>query len=304
MPYLFVLQSGIVTTVLALAGVYWLNTHAEDVQIMGWYANYVIPAGAILVGLVAGAGYGIASWWLGVRISRWLMAAVIALQIGAYFAAEYVEYRDVVAHFEKEGLVSESTGQLPGFWEYYDWKARSFQWKAKTPNEKTEPLGAWGYVFVGLAAVGFVGGGLIVPAILFSVPYCQGCQRYMKTRTLGVLPASVPLQKVKKLQPAELQAYEKAQQAAAEYSEAAWQRMSASAEALDAAAFRAELASAGDRKANNKLPVRVEVSLVHCRSCNCGRIRRHQITGTGDKVQKVQLSEAEVQPEFVRAIAG
>src|SRR5581483_9828152 len=44
-PYVFVLQCGIITSVLALAGVYWLARNTTDFHIMGWYANYVIPAG-------------------------------------------------------------------------------------------------------------------------------------------------------------------------------------------------------------------------------------------------------------------
>src|SRR5678815_2792706 len=83
-PYFFVLQCGIVTSVLALAGVYWLGRNTTDFHIMGWYANYVIPAGALIVGLVAGSGYGIASWFSGVRISRGLLWTVLLLQTGAY----------------------------------------------------------------------------------------------------------------------------------------------------------------------------------------------------------------------------
>src|SRR5687767_7603129 len=90
-PYLFVLQCGILTSVLALAGVYWLNKKATDFHIMGWYANYIIPAGALIVGLVAGSGYGIASWVTGVRIRRKLLWTVVLLQTGAYLGAEYVE---------------------------------------------------------------------------------------------------------------------------------------------------------------------------------------------------------------------
>src|SRR5438270_12352272 len=103
-PYLLVLQCGITTSVLALAGVYWLDKNATDFHIMGWYANYVIPAGALLVGLVAGSGYGIASWVTGVRISRRLLWTVVLLQTWAYVGAEYVEYLDVVKPFEQRGM--------------------------------------------------------------------------------------------------------------------------------------------------------------------------------------------------------
>ena len=46
------LLAGIATSVLALFSVYLINTKAPDVNVMGWYANYVIPVGALLVGAV------------------------------------------------------------------------------------------------------------------------------------------------------------------------------------------------------------------------------------------------------------
>jgi hypothetical protein len=52
----------------ALVGVYLLATNTKDFNIMGWYANYVLPIGALLVGLVASSGYGIASWITGQKI--------------------------------------------------------------------------------------------------------------------------------------------------------------------------------------------------------------------------------------------
>ena len=151
-PYLFVILCGIITSILALAGVHWLTKNTTDLQIMGWYANYVIPAGAILVGLVAGSGYGIASWFTGVRISRWLLLTVLLLQTAAYVGAEYVEYRDVLNEFQKAGLVMVQPGDAPSFLKYYDWKARNFAWKDKNFNGAPERLGGWGYVFVLLGA--------------------------------------------------------------------------------------------------------------------------------------------------------
>src|SRR5581483_8432529 len=49
---LVVLAAGLASTVVALVGV-MLISHYGDENVMGWYANYVIPAGAVLVGLVA-----------------------------------------------------------------------------------------------------------------------------------------------------------------------------------------------------------------------------------------------------------
>jgi hypothetical protein len=53
-----VLAAGGFTTLAALAGVFALGRHGTN--IMGWYANYVIPAGALLVGMACASGYAIA----------------------------------------------------------------------------------------------------------------------------------------------------------------------------------------------------------------------------------------------------
>ena len=103
--YFIVLVSGLFTSALALAGVYWLGKNSNDFHIMGWYANYVIPAGAMIVGIAAGSGYAVASWLTGSRISRGLLAAVLILQTTAYLTAEYVEYRDVMDGLRQRGLV-------------------------------------------------------------------------------------------------------------------------------------------------------------------------------------------------------
>src|SRR5688572_12021483 len=64
-----VIISGLGTTIITLLVVYFLSA-STDFNIMGWYANYVLPFGALLVGIAASAGYGIASWVTGVKITR------------------------------------------------------------------------------------------------------------------------------------------------------------------------------------------------------------------------------------------
>src|SRR4051812_17886967 len=75
MPFV-VLASGLTTTTVALFGA-WAAQKYGDENIMGWYANLVIPVGALLIGLVASSGYGIASWFSGVKIHRWLLGLIL-----------------------------------------------------------------------------------------------------------------------------------------------------------------------------------------------------------------------------------
>ncbi len=302
-PYLFVLPLGIITSMVALAGVYWLDKNVPDFHVMGWYANYVIPAGAIIVGLAAGSGYGIASWLSGVRISRSLLWTVLLLQTAAYVGAEYVEYRDVMGQFENAGVGLVQDQRLPTFLEYYDFKARSFAWKAKNGNGAGAPLGGWGYFFVLLGAAGFILGGFLAPAILIAVPYCDGCQRYMSRKRLGVVPAAVPVRKIAKKDTAAQEAYDRDQEEAAANADQAVARLrEASAAGNDA--FMQELAASSGGKLDNKLARRVVVSLTWCKSCESGRIALTLVSVVGDQVSHVQMADTTVSPEFVRALVA
>jgi hypothetical protein len=299
-PYFIVLMSGVVTSAMALAGVYWLNHNADNFHIMGWYANFVIPVGAMLVGAAASSGYAIASWLTGTRISRLLLAALLFLQTGAYVLAEYVEYENTMDTLKQQGMLAM---QQPSFLEYYDFKARSFAWKAQGPgNQQGQPLGAWGYVFVLLGAAGFIGSGLISPAVLYNVPYCDPCQRYMKTKLVGVLPASVPVKKIAKKDKEGQAAHVREQQQAGAKANEVLDRLRSAIEEGSVDAVRQELVGAGAIRENSKLPVRTNVTLVWCNSCGDGRIKLTQVIGAGEKVQKVELSEHAAPADVVSSI--
>jgi hypothetical protein len=299
-PYLTVLLGGAISSLLTLAGVFWLDRNATDFHIMGWYANYVIPAGAVIVGLAAGSGYGIASYLIGVRISRGLLWTVVLMQTGAYVAAEYVEYRDLLERIEQKAMVQRQ--DLPSFLEYYDFKARNFAWKEQNAKVAGKPLGGWGYVFVLLGAGGFILGGIIAPAILFAAPYCDGCQRYMARKVLGVLPASVAVKKISKKDTDAQQAYAKEHEEAAARAELAVGRLREAIANRNDKAFASELSSAGSVKQNNKLPRRIDVSLVWCKRCDGGRIVLTLVSGTGERKTQVKMEETTVLAEFIRTI--
>src|SRR5215468_7373092 len=120
-----VLLAGLATTAFALYGVWWLDNNTTDFRVMGWYANYVIPAGAILVGLAAGSGYGIVSYLTGFRIRRGLLLLVLLLQLGGYFGAQYLEFRSLT----REGPLVDAEGEQLTFARYYHLRATSFAWE-------------------------------------------------------------------------------------------------------------------------------------------------------------------------------
>lgn len=293
--YLLVLISGLATTALALLGVYVLDTKAEDFHIMGLYANYVLPIGAIIVGVVASSGYGLASWFSGIKITRLLLWLILVLQLAAYFAAQYIE-------FNSRHLVYHKTGKPVGFIEYFDATARSFAWK-QSDGSMGQPLGIWGYAFRGLEIVGFAAGGLIVPLVLRKKPYCQVCQRYMRTRQLGLVPASVPVKKVKKSDVAGLAAYQAEQQQALDRGKQTVETLQQHAAGAKPADFQKILTELGPgKKQAARLPGRFSLQLVHCSRCYAGQFVVKLLLGQGKQLKQTDVSSTELHPEFSRSL--
>jgi uncharacterized protein (DUF2267 family) len=136
------------------------------------------------------------------------------------------------------------------------------------------------------------------------VPYCDNCQRYMSTKLLGIVPASVPHKKIKKSETAALEAYQKEQEQATDAGEASLQRLRDAITASDSERFKSELAAAGDRKANDKLPRRLHVSLSWCKGCESGRLLPKAVEGQGKQMKITKLPTTDASPEFVRAMLG
>jgi hypothetical protein len=293
---LIVLASGLATTAFALLGVYLLDVKTKDCHIMGWYADYVLPAGAVMVGLVASSGYGLASWLTGTKITRALLWAVLGAQFLAYFAAQYIEFYNL-------HLIHQD-GSPVGFFEYFDVVARSFAWKQHN-GQFGAPLGIWGYAFRGLEIVGFVGGSLFAPLLLCKVPYCQSCQRYMRTRELITWAASVPVKKIKKSDVAALEAHQAEQKRAFENGKEVWMLLKEAAATSEATDFHAKLVGLQpQKKAATRLPQRLILKLVYCRRCCSGRLRLDLLAGKGREISRRELEQVPLQPEFVRAISS
>jgi len=288
--YRLVLVCGLATTAAVLLVIYLLGT--VGCHPMGWYANYVLPVGAILVGLGAGSGYGLASWFSGVKITKALLVMIVVLQLGGYFVAQYIEYKSLEVVHED--------GSAASFAEYFDATTRSFAWEDK--GKPGKPLGLWGYGLRALEIVGFVLGSLVVPIILRSRPYCEGCQMYFRRRELGLLPAGVVPRKIKKRDAEALAAHEQEQERAWEAGQDLLRALAGKAGEGDADGFRALLAPhEGNKKAYSKLSARIALSIDHCPGCCNGLLNAAVLRGQGNKIQRTALGPTPLAPEFVRA---
>jgi hypothetical protein len=175
-------------------------------------------------------------------------------------------------------------------------------WK-KDHGEMGEPLGTWGYAIRLLEVLGFVGGSLAVPLVLRAAPYCEGCQRYMRTRQVGYIPASVPSRRVKKSDAAATASYEAELQQAFGQGKERVDSIQQLAVSSQTAAFQtaiSELEAA--QKETLKLPIRFSLQLVHCRRCFCGSLVAKQLIGQGQHMKQTECARAELAAEFVRAV--
>jgi len=286
-----VLACGLVTTAIVLFLVYLFST--VGFHPMGFYVNYVIPLGAIGVGLAAASGYGLASWFSGVKITRWLLVIIVVFQVFAYFEAQYIEFRSLK-------LVRED-GSRVGFVEYFDVTTRSFTWEED--GKQGKPLGLWGYGVRALEIAGFVLGSLIVPLMLWKKPYCDGCGMYFRHGSLGLIPAGLPPKKFKRRETEAKQAYLKAQEQAWLEGQALLGKLLEAAKAGDGAQFQALFGEHKPRrKEYDKLTRRIELALDRCPGCDRGILSATGIQGKGDKTTRTALARGAVAPQFVRAL--
>jgi len=277
-PYMIVLASGLATTALTLLLVYWLDDNAHF-NLMGFYLDYILPAGAILVGILAGSGYGLASWLTGVKIPRTMIWTVLALQCIAYFSAQYI----VFAHLH---LVNPYTNQPVGFLQYFDWAARNFSFK-KHNGEPGEPFGTWGYAYRFLELAGFAFAGVLIPALVMVIPYCDPCGRYMRRTALATLPGSIRAKQPNRKDAQAVAAYEEEKEQADASAKQAIAVLGEMAASGQTGALSQALAALGPgSKAAAKLPSRYVMSLYLCPACPAGRLKVVPMTGQGKKVRQ------------------
>jgi hypothetical protein len=227
---------------------------------------------------------------------------VLALQLSAYVAAQYMEFNSIM----KETPLVDEQGDSLTFARYYHFRAMNFAWSDH--GKVGEPLGGWGYFFLGLGVLGFALGGILAPAILMKVPYCERCELYMKTRELALLPASVRARRVSKKDTAGQAAYVEENDRAAAQADATLKQVSELAARNDALSIKAALAGFPGRgsagRAANKLPSRVRVGLVRCRQCSSGYLQPSVVTGQGQGIRVKALERYGLQPDAVRILAG
>jgi len=172
-----VVQTGLITSGLALFGVYVLATRINDLHLMSMYVWDWLPFGPLLVGLIAGSGYMLASWWFGVRVGPGLVLAIMLLQFAMFVACHY-------ADFETRDLVYRDTGQPVSFATFFDRMTRRLGQQEIDP---ADAKAARGYAIRFAEAMCFALGGMLSALTLVGRPKCSLCGGLVRSRSLGTI---------------------------------------------------------------------------------------------------------------------
>jgi hypothetical protein len=171
-PNLFILLGGLASSIFALGVVALVNLLGFN--IMGLNVLFIIPAGAIGVGLVSGVGYALCSKLFNVKIRNDFLVIILLLAVVTYCLSHYFTYLILL---RREGLGSLDVS----FLEYFRQMSESSTLTSSRSGSNSEGvrLGVWGYLFLLLELIGFSIGTLIPTMMLGSSPYCDRCQLYM-----------------------------------------------------------------------------------------------------------------------------
>lgn len=168
---------GAATTLLTA----WVLSLVEQNYEFSFYSFcllFFIPVGAIASGFAAATGYWIGSKVVNQKPTRRLLVNILILSVGAFFALHFMNY----AIQEVQG---EPLRQMIGFGDYlrfvHTHTSLSISFHSTNIGDLGE-LGTAGYFFGALQIAGFAIGGIVVYLIIKAQPYCEPCERFLKSR--------------------------------------------------------------------------------------------------------------------------
>lgn len=270
-PGLIVYLCGLGTSILALWLVHYLND-TQQFNIMGWYANAVIPVGALMVGVASGLGYAIASRYLQVKLSKAFVWGMITTALVDYVGAQYFTYTNLI---EQAQVSPESYSFLA----YIREISEGMSFKSSRSSGSGSELGMFGYFFKVLEMGGYALGAMLPSLTVFGMPYCKGCQQYLKPHRTGHLHSEAQWATIKKLPKKErLAALEGSIQAVSDQAYELTQSIS-EAPLNDTEAAVSNL----DQKAQNEAASRVTFTLKKCPQCEAHHLSLVLTNYTVDK---------------------
>lgn len=164
-----ILYGGLATSAGALFVVYLIASLGFN--LMGLYWLFIVPVGAIIVGLISGVGYAVVSKWTNFRASGTYLWFVVGVSLLTYGASHYVTYRQVLS---ANNLAPEQIS----FIDYMRLTTESTE-MADHDGDNAFTVGKFGYLLLLLEAIGFSGAAAIPILIVSQAAYCEDCSKYM-----------------------------------------------------------------------------------------------------------------------------
>jgi hypothetical protein len=269
-PGILVYLCGLTTSILALGVVELLNKNGTNV--MGWYANGIIPAGALLVGIGSGLGYAVASRGLQVKLGRAFIVGMVVTAFVDYWAAQYVTYLNLL---EQHHVAAE---QYP-FTQYVRDMCEKMSFVSSSSKKPGSDLGIFGYFFKLLEMAGYVLGATLPSLFVSTMPYCKACQQYLRQHRTGFFSSPTMWRDVKRLAKKERgPALQSAIDPLLDRAGQLCQEMAATS-LKDTEAVLAGL----DAKAVSDTAAHIKITLLKCPTCEAHVVRVNLVNYSADK---------------------
>ena len=171
---LLVTGAGTATSAGVAYGCFALEQRWHE-AIYTWMADYVLPIGAVGCGFVAAVGYWIGSKLFNHRPTRLLLANIVLVSLGTFFAIYHLHY----THDTVDGVTAD---KLMSFPDYLLGVTSHMTYTTSGAGAVEAPveMGRWGWGISALQVLGFCLGGWLVYGILTSATYCSDCSMYFK----------------------------------------------------------------------------------------------------------------------------
>lgn len=159
----------------------FINFYIQDfttINVFSYTLFFVIPVGAILVGMVSNSGYYFSASITHRILDKYDFLAMACLAGAGMFLIYGLEYYYYV---EKEGM-----GNIISFFQYLAYVTENSSYSVKFSKislfTDIGSLGILGYCFLFVHFVGFIIGGAITFLLLFGADTCSKCSKYFRNK--------------------------------------------------------------------------------------------------------------------------
>ncbi|OAI56111.1 hypothetical protein AYO49_04840 [Verrucomicrobiaceae bacterium SCGC AG-212-N21] len=171
---LIVTGFGLITST-AVAWASWWMAAKWDMAVYTFMVNFIIPAGAVICGIVAATGYWIGARLFNHRPSRTLLFNIVLVSITTFFVIHHF-------HYDNDEVQGVPISKLMTYPEYLVAVTEHMSYSSSRGGGAPTELGKWGWGVAALQVIGFSIGGFVVYGWLCSVPYCDRCAKYLSEK--------------------------------------------------------------------------------------------------------------------------